>query len=332
LQTANAKEMPVRIVIPDDYQDAVRSLDCYAKVAGHEVTVYRDSVTGTDELAQRFAKAECLVLIRERTRITAELLERLPNLKLIAQTGRTGGHIDVEACTRLGIVVTSGKGSPNPPAELTWALILAALRHLPLEERRMREGRWQTTLGTALKGRTLGIFGYGSIGALVSRVGVAFGMRVLALGREGSAQRARADGVEVASGKAQLFGESDVLSLHLKLSPETRGIVTGADLALMKPGALFVNTSRDGLVEKGALVAALRAGRPGSAAVDVYETEPVPRDHPLLAMDNVVCAPHLGYVVRDTYELYFGTAFDQINAYVAGKPVNAVNPEALGKR
>jgi D-3-phosphoglycerate dehydrogenase len=321
----------VRIVIPDDYQDAVRSLACFSNVAAHEVTVYRDTVTGIDELAQRFAQADCLVLIRERTRITAELLERLPRLKLIAQTGRTGGHIDLEACTRRGVVVTAGKGSPNPPAELTWALILAALRHVPLEDRRMREGRWQTTLGTGLKGRTLGIYGYGSIGALVAKAAVAFGMRVLALGREGSAQRARAQGLEVASSKAQLFGESDVLSLHLKLLPETRGIVSGADLASMKPTALFVNTSRDGLLQKGALVAALKAGRPGHAAVDVYDIEPVPRDHPLLAMDNVVCTPHLGYVVRDTYELYFGQAFDQINAFAAGQAVNGVNPEALGR-
>ena len=322
----------MKIVIPDDYQDAVRSLACFSNVAAHEVTVYRDTVTGIDELAQRFAQADCLVLIRERTRITAELLERLPHLKLIAQTGRTGGHIDLDACTRRGVVVTSGKGSPYPPAELTWALILAALRHVPLEDRRMREGRWQTTLGTGLKGRTLGIYGYGSIGALVARAGIAFGMRVLALGREVSAQRARAEGFEVASGKAQLFGESDVLSLHLKLSPETRGIVTAGDLASMKPTALFVNTSRDGLVQKGALAAALRAGRPGSAAVDVYDIEPVPRDHPLLAMDNVVCTPHLGYVVRDNYELYFGQAFEQINAFAAGQAVNAVNPEALGRK
>jgi len=322
----------MKIVIPDDYQDAVRSLACFSNVAAHEVTVYRDTVTGIDALAQRFAQADCLVLIRERTRITAELLERLPHLKLIAQTGRTGGHIDLDACTRRGVVVTSGKGSPYPPAELTWALILAALRHVPLEDRRMREGRWQTTLGTGLKGRTLGIYGYGSIGALVARAGIAFGMRVLALGREVSAQRARAEGFEVASGKAQLFGESDVLSLHLKLSPETRGIVTAGDLASMKPTALFVNTSRDGLVQKGALAAALRAGRPGSAAVDVYDIEPVPRDHPLLAMDNVVCTPHLGYVVRDNYELYFGQAFEQINAFAAGQAVNAVNPEALGRK
>ena len=322
----------MRIVIPDDYQDAVCGLACFSNVAAREVTAYRDAVTGIDELAQRFARPDSLALFRERTRITAELLARLPHLKLIAQTGRTGGHIDLEACTRRGVVVTSGKGSSYPPAELTWALILAALRHVPLEDRRMREGRWQTTLGTGLKGRTLGIYGYGSIGALVAKAGVAFGMRVRALGREGSAQRARADGLELASSKAQLFGESDVLSLHLKLTPETRGIVTGGDLASMKPTALFVNTSRDGLVQKGALVAALKAGRPGSAAVDVYDIEPVPRDHPLLAMDNVVCTPHLGYVVRDNYELYFGQAFDQINAFAAGRPVSAVNPEALGKR
>ena len=322
----------MKIVIPDDYQDAVRGLACFSNAAAHEVTVYRDTVTGIDELAQRFAQADCLVLIRERTRITAELLERLPRLKLIAQTGRSGGHIDLDACTRRGVVVTAGKGSPHAPAELTWALILAAMRHVPLEDRRMRAGRWQTTLGTGLKGRTLGIYGYGSIGALVAKAGVAFGMRVLALGREGSAQRARADGLDVVSGKAQLFGESDVLSLHLKLTPETRGIVIAGDLASMKSTALFVNTSRDGLVQKGALAAALKAGRPGSAAVDVYDIEPVPRDHPLLVMDNVVCTPHLGYVVRDTYELYFGQAFDQINAFAAGKPVNAVNSEALGNR
>ncbi len=322
----------MKIVIPDDYQDAVRGLECFSRVAGHEVTIYQDTVTEIGELARRFAQAECLILIRERTHITAELLERLPRLKLIAQTGRTGGHIDLEACTRRGVVVTAGKGSPNPPAELTWALILGALRQVPLEDRRMREGRWQTTLGTGLKGRTLGIYGYGSIGALVAKAGVAFGMRVLALGREGSAQRARADGLDVASSKAKLFGESDVLSLHLKLTPETRGIVSGADLASMKPTALFVNTSRDGLVEKAALVAALKAGRPGRAAVDVYDIEPVPRDYPLLAMDNVVCTPHLGYVVRDTYELYFGQAFDQINAFAAGRAVNAVNREVFGNR
>ena len=320
----------MNIVIPDDYQNAVRGLACFAKAAGHDVTIYQDTVTEVDELARRFAGADCLLLIRERTRISAELLERLPRLKLIAQTGSTSAHIDLAACTRRSVVVTAGKGSPHPPAELAWALILAAVRRVPLEDRRMRAGRWQTTLGAGLKGKTLGIYGYGNIGALVAKVGTAFGMRVIAFGREGSAARARADDIEVASSKAQLFSESDVLSLHVKLLPKTRGIVTAADLAAMKPGAVFVNMSRAGLVEHGALESALKAGRPGFAAVDVYEVEPVPRDHPLLAMDNVVCTPHLGYVVRDNYESYFGQAFDQINAFANGQPVAAVNPEALG--
>jgi D-3-phosphoglycerate dehydrogenase len=320
----------MRIVIPDDYQDAVRSLACFGKLKGHEVTVYNDSVADTDALAKRFADAEALVLIRERTRISAELLGRLPQLKLISQTGRVGPQIDTEACTRRGVIVCYTGGSSYAPAELTWGLVLAASRHIALEDRRLREGRWQTTLGTCLHGRTLGIYGYGKIGRIVARYGKAFDMRVLAWGREGSLARAREDGVKPASGRQQLFTQSDVLSLHLRLAPDTRHGISGADLAQMKPGAILVNTSRAELIAPGALEHALRQGRPGFAGIDVFEDEPVlgARD-PLLAMDNVVCTPHLGYVVTDNYELYFGSAFDNILAYAAGKPVNVVNPEAL---
>jgi D-3-phosphoglycerate dehydrogenase / 2-oxoglutarate reductase len=320
----------MKIVIPDDYQDAVRGLDCFKRLKGHEVVVFNDTVKDEDALAARFAEADALVLIRERTRVSAALIERLPRLKLIAQTGRPGGHIDVAACSKRGIAVTGGKGSPYAPAELTWALILAAMRRVPLEDRRLREGRWQTTLGVGLRGRTLGIYGYGNIGALVAKVGLAFGSNVLAFGRAGSASLAQADGIAVARDKAELFGESDVLSLHLKLAPETRGIVTAADLAAMKPTALLVNTSRAELVERGALESALRAGRPGYAAVDVFEEEPaLGGKHPLLGLDNVVCTPHLGYVEKDSYEKYFGDAFECVLGFAAGRPIQVVNPEAL---
>ena len=320
----------MHIVIPDDYQDAVRGLACFAKLADHDVTVFHDTVKDVDALAERFQQADALVLIRERTRIQEDLLARLPRLKLISQTGKGTSHIDVAACTRRGIAVTAGTGSPYAPAELTWALVLAAVRHLPQEVARLRAGHWQSTLGTGLRGRTLGIWGYGKIGTLVAGYGRAFGMDVLVWGREGSLSRAQADGYAVAPDQYALFARSDVLSLHIKLDAETRGIVTAGDLARMKPDALLVNTSRAELVAAGVLEAALRAGRPGFAAVDVYEEEPVlGAKHPLLAMDNVVCTPHLGYVEKDSYELYFSQAFDQVVAFAAGTPVHVVNPEAL---
>lgn len=303
----------MHVVIPDDYQDAVRSLTCFSKLAGHDVTIYRDTVKDVDALAERFRDADALVLIRERTAIDDALLERLPRLKLIAQTGKGTAHIDTAACERRGVKVAVGTGSPYAPAELTWALVLAAMRRIPQEAARMREGGWQGSLGTTVRGRTLGIFGYGKIGTLVAGFGRAFGMNVLAWGRAGSLSRAQADGHAVAGDQAALFEQSDVLSLHLRLTKETRGIVTAQDLARMKPTALLVNTSRAELIEPGALVEALRAGRPAFAAVDVYEEEPV-ADHPLLQMDNALCTPHLGYVERDSYELYFGQAFDAINA------------------
>ncbi len=320
----------MHILIPDDYQNAVRSLDCFSRLAGHTVTVFTDAVQDLDTLAERFQPAEALVLIRERTRITDALLARLPRLKLISQTGKGTSHIDVAACTRRGVVVTAGTGSPYAPAELTWGLILAAARHIPQEAARLRAGHWQSTLGTSLRGRTLGIWGYGKIGALVAGYGRAFAMNVLIWGREGSLSRARSDGYATAAGKDALFEQSYVLSLHLKLDQETRGIVTAADLARMKPGALLVNASRAELIETGALEAALRAGRPGFAAVDVYEEEPVfGATHPLLKMDNAVCTPHLGYVEKDSYEMYFSQAFEQVAAFAEGNPVRVVNPEAL---
>jgi D-3-phosphoglycerate dehydrogenase / 2-oxoglutarate reductase len=319
--------MPMRVVIPDDFQDAVRGLACFGKLAGHAVTVYNDTVKDVDALAERFREAEALVLIRERTAIQEELLARLPNLRLISQTGKGTAHIDLAACTRRGVVVTAGTGLPYAPAELTWALVLAALRHLPRETARLRAGHWQSTLGTGLRGRTLGIWGYGKIGSLVAGYGRAFAMDVLVWGREGSRSRALADGLAVAPDKETLLARSDVLSLHLRLTPETRGLITAGDLARMKPDALLVNTSRAELIAPGALVAALGAGRPGFAAVDVYEEEPVlGAAHPLLALGNALCTPHLGYVEKDSYELYFGQAFDQVVAFAAGKPTGVVNP------
>ena len=306
----------MKIIIPDDYQDAVRRLDCFSKLSGHDVTIYQDTVFGIEEQTERFQDAEALVLIRERTPITEALLAKLPKLQLIAQTGGGTAHIDKEACARHGVTVTAGKGSPTAPAELTWGLVLAAMRHIPEQVESMKSGRWQTRLGTNLTGRTLGIFGLGKIGSLVAGYGRAFGMRVLVWGREGSLARAHEAGFETAASKEDLFRQADVLSLHLRLSPETRGIVSRANLGLMKSSALFVNTSRGELIEPGALVDALRVGRPGFGAVDVYEREPV-NDHPLLHLSNALCTPHIGYVERDHYELYFGTAFDQILDFAA---------------
>lgn len=324
----------MKIAVIDDYQDAFRTLRCYAKLSGHEVIVYNDTEKDAGRLAERLKEAEAVILTQQRSRFPRAVIERLPKLRLISQTGRNVGHIDVEACTERGVVVSAGgAGNPHPTAELTWGLILAALRHIPYEVRRLREGHWQSTLGAGVQGKTLGIYALGRIGALVANVGRAFGARVLCWGREGSLGRAREAGHEVAKSREAFFAESDILSLHLPLNKETRGIVTRADLARMKPAALIVNTSRAGVIAEGALVEALKAGRPGLAAVDVYEDEPViGADHPLLQMDNVLCTPHLGYVERDTYEAYYGVVVDQILAYAAGHPVNVVNPEAIGKK
>jgi D-3-phosphoglycerate dehydrogenase len=322
----------VRVAILDDYQSAVATLDCFAGLAEHDVDVLSESIRDATALAERLRDVEALVLIRERTAITADLLERLPSLRLIAQTGRGIPHIDVDACTARGVLVCVGGGSPVAPAELTWALVLAAVRHLPTEVENVRKGGWQSTLGTELAGKTLGILGYGTIGALVARYGRAFDMDVLAYGRAGSVARAEADGVRVAASRDELLATSDVLSLHVKLAAETRGLVTAADLGLMKPTSLLVNTARAGLIETGALAAGVAAGRPGMAAVDVFDEEPVsPGAEPLLGLENVIATPHIGYVTRESYELYFGQAIAQVNAFASGEAVEAVNPEALSR-
>jgi len=326
--------MTMKIAVIDDYQNAFRTLKCYSKLKDHEVVVYTDTEKEPARLAERLKDAEAVVLTQQRSRFPRAAIERLPKLKLISQTGRATAHIDVAACTERGIVVSAGgAGNPHATAELTWALILAALRHIPYEVRRLREGHWQSTLGIAVQHKTLGIYALGRIGSIVARVGQTFGARVLCWGREGSTARAREAGYEVAKSREAFFAEADILSLHLPLNKETQGIVTAADLALMKPSALLANTSRAGLIAQGALVNALKAGRPGMAAVDVYEDEPVlGAAHPLLKMDNVICTPHLGYVEKDTYEDYYGVVVDQIVAYAAGNPINVVNPGALAKR
>ena len=321
----------MKISILDDYHDTLRTLDCFEKLQSHDVTIWNDHAEEA-VLVERLRDTEVLVLIRERTQIRASLLERLPRLRLISQRS-VYPHIDVEACTRLGVILSSSLHAGTPSyaaAELTWALVLAALRQLPQQVSALKRGVWQIGVGHTLRGKILGIYGYGRIGNVVAGYGNAFGMPVLVWGREGALARAQADGHRIASSKAAFFETADVVSLHMRLVDATRGIVTGQDLARMKPTSLLVNTSRAGLVEPGALVAALQAGRPGMAAVDVYEHEPLldPQD-PLLVMDNVVCTPHIGYVTRDEYELQFGEIFDQILAYAAGAPINVINPAAL---
>ncbi len=322
----------MKISILDDYHDTLRTLPCFSKLAGHEVTVWNDQVQDVDVLAERLKDTEALVLIRERTQIRAPLLDRLTKLKLISQRSQYP-HIDIEACTRRGVIVSSSMhpGTPSwATAELTWGLVLAAIRQIPRQVAALKAGEWQIGVGNTLREKTLGIYGYGRIGSAVAAYGKAFGMKVMVWAREASLSKARADGYTAAPRKEAFFEECDVVSLHMRLVPATRAIVSADDLARMKPTALIVNTSRAGLIAPGALVAALRGGRPGMAAVDVYEEEPV-RDphHPLLTMDNVVCTPHIGYVTREEYETQFGEIFDQIVAYAAGKPINVVNPEVL---
>ncbi len=322
----------MKISILDDYHDTLRTLRCFSKLAGHDVTIWNDHVQDVDALAARLRDTEVLVLIRERTKIRTPLLERLHNLRLISQRS-VYPHIDIDACTRLGVIVSSSQhpGTPSyATAELAWGLVLAAMRQIPQQMSALKAGKWQAGVGTTLRDKTLGIYGYGRIGSVVAGYGRAFGMNVLVWGREATLAQARADGYATAHSKAAFFEECDVISLHLRLVEATRHIVTAADLARMKPTALLVNTSRAPLIEPGALVSALRAGRPGMAAVDVYENEPL-RDtsHPLLSMANVVCTPHIGYVSRDEYEIQFADIFDQITAYTAGAPINMVNPIVL---
>jgi D-3-phosphoglycerate dehydrogenase len=322
----------VKISILDDYHDTVRTLACFGKLADHEVTIWNDHVQDLDALAERLKDTEALVLIRERTTISSELLERLPNLELISQRS-VYPHIDIEACTKLGVVVSSNQHAGTPSyatAELTWALILAAMRQIPQQVASLKAGHWQAGVGSSLRNKTLGIFGYGRIGSAVAGYGKAFGMNVVAWARPQSLVRAKAEGYLVAPSKLAFFERCDIISLHMRLVDATRGIVATEDLARMKPTALLVNTSRAQLIAPGALVKALKAGRPGRAAIDVYEDEPL-RDtsHPLLNMDNVICTPHIGYVSREEYEIQFADIFDQIIAYCDGNPINVVNPDVL---
>ena len=322
----------MNITILDDYADTIRTLSCFRKLDGHRVEIWNDHVQDTDALADRLKDTEALVLIRERTRIEAGLLDRLTKLRLISQRS-VYPHIDIAACTRHGVIVSSGQhpGTPSyATAELTWGLILAAMRQIPRQVASLRAGNWQSGVGHTLRGKILGIYGYGRIGRAVAGYGKAFGMNVLVWAREGSLAEARADGYATAQTKEIFFEEADIVSLHMRLVPATRGIVTAGDLARMKTSALLVNTSRAGLIQPSALVEALRAGRPGMAAIDVFEHEPVlDTSYPLLSMDNVVCTPHIGYVTLEEYEIQFSDIFDQILAYCAGKPINVVNPDAI---
>jgi D-3-phosphoglycerate dehydrogenase len=331
----------MNIIILDDYQDAVRKLRCASRLDNLNAKVFTNTVKGIGQLSVRLRDADILVLIRERTHFPRALLEKLPKLKLIAQTGRVGPHIDVATCTRMGIAVAEGVGSPVAPAELTWALIMAAMRRLPHYIGTLKHGAWQQSglksasmppnfgMGMVLRGRTLGVWGYGKIGQLVAGYGRAFGMRVIVWGSESSRVKAQADGHQPAMSREAFFEEADVLSVHLRLTDETRGIVTLDDLQRMKPTAIFVNTSRAELVQENALVTGLNRGRPGMAAVDVFETEPILQGHPLLRLENAVCTPHIGYVEQDSYELYFGAAFDNVINFIRNEPTNLVNPEAL---
>ena len=334
----------MNIIILDDYQDAVRKLRCATKLEPLSAKVFTNTVKGNGQLSVRLRDADVLVLIRERTHFNRQLLEKLPKLKLIAQTGKVGPHIDVEACTRLGIAVAEGVGSPIAPAELTWALIMASMRRLPQYIGNLKHGAWQQSglkagsmppnfgVGMVLRGKTLGLWGYGKIGQLLAGYGKAFGMKVQVWGSEASRLRAQADGHTAAESREAFFENCDVLSLHLRLVDATRGIVTPEDLARMKPTALFVNTSRAELLGEGTLVSALNRGRPGMAAIDVFESEPILQGHPLLRLENCVCTPHIGYVEQDSYELYFDAAFDNVLNFIDKKPSNIVNPDALKVR
>lgn len=315
----------MRIAIFDDYQDAIRNLNCFELLKDHTVRVFNHTIRGAQAIAAALDGIDAVVLIRERTQFDHTVVAALPDsVKLISLTGRSGGQVDLQAAHARGITVCEGGSSGTSTSELTWALILAATRHVAEEDRQMREGRWQTTLGRVLNGRTLGIFGYGKLGAEVAQIGRAFGMQMLCFGRETSRERATRDGFEFAASQRELFTRSDVLSIHIKLNASSRHLITRADLAAMKRDALLVNTARAGVIEPGALLEALKAGRPGAAALDVFDIEPLPADDPILALPNVLCTPHLGYTSRDGYEKLFGSAFSNILAFAAGQPTGVV--------
>ena len=319
----------MKIAVVDDYQGAFGKVAAYPKLKGHDVVVYNDTEKDPEKLAARLQDAEAVVLTQQRSPFPRAVIERLPNLKLISQTGKNAYHIDLAACAEKGIVVSAGGGSsPNPTAELAWALILAGLRHIPEEVQRLKEGKWQGTVGVGLKDKTLGVYAFGRIGSIVAGVGRAFGMKVVCWGREGSTARAREAGYEVAASREAFFESADIVTLHLPLNKDTRGIVTVGDLGRMKPSAMIVNTSRGPIIAAGALEAALAKGRPGYAGIDVYDSEPMTdSNHPLLKMKNVICTPHLGYVEERVYEGIYGVAIDQIVAFAQGKPINVVSTD-----
>jgi D-3-phosphoglycerate dehydrogenase len=334
----------MNIVILDDYQDVVRKLECATKLEAYQAKVYTNTVKGLGQLSVRLKDADVIVLIRERTPINRQLIEKLPRLKLISQTGKAGGHLDVQACTERGVAVAEGSGSPTAAAELTWALVMAAMRRLPQYIGNLKHGAWQQSglkagsmppnfgIGSVLSGKTLGIWGFGKIGQMIANYGKAFGMQVMVWGSESSRLLAIEKGFRVAQSRESFFAESDVLSLHLRLDDATRGIVTATDLALMKPTSLLVNTSRAELIEPDALISGLNRGRPGMAAVDVFETEPILQGHALLRLENCICTPHIGYVEQSSYEMYFGAAFDNVINFIKGTPTNIINPGALQVR
>jgi D-3-phosphoglycerate dehydrogenase len=324
----------MKIIISDDYQNCIRSLDCFKKLAGHEVLIYNDTLVDEEALAERFSQADVALLVRERTRITASLLDRLPNLKFISQTGAAANHVDQSACTARGIPVAAAGSATGAAAELAITLLLASSRNLVTEVNGFKAGLWQTTLGTTLHGRTLGIAGYGKIGSVVAGLGRAFGMNILVWGeREDSATRAQADGYEVALDRQTFFSRCDAISVHLRLTPSSRGLINSADLAMMKPTSIIINTSRAEVIAEGALEAGLKAGRPGFAGIDVYESEPIyGANHPLLKLPNALCTPHIGYVERETYEEYFNFAIEHALAWERGEPMNLLNPESWENR
>ncbi len=329
----------MKIAVIHDYADALRHTRAFPKLqaAGHQVTIYNDAYTDPARVVEQVKGCEVLLLTQQRVVITRKILEQLPQLKFISQTGRNASHVDVAACTDHGIVVSAGGHDSKSPytttGELAWALILASLRHLPFEVENFKAGHWHSTIGTRLSGATLGVYAFGHIGSGVARVGRAFGMNVICWGREGSLAKAKAEGFEAAASREAFFEQSDVISLHIPSNKATHGIITAADLARMKPTALLVNTSRAPIIAEGALVAALEKGRPGFAAVDVYEEEPVTGgNHPLLKMKNALCTPHLGYSEKASYEAIYDTGVEQILAYASGKPINVLNAEAAGKK
>ena len=334
----------MNIVILDDYQDAVRKLQCAAKLDAYQAKVYTNTVKGIGQLSVRLKDADVIILNRDRTHLNRALIEKLPRLKFISQTGHTGVHIDVQACTERGISVAESTGSPFAPAELTWALVMAATRRLPQYMSNLKHGVWQQSglrlgsmppnfaLGTLLLGKTLGIWGYGKIGQLVAGYGKAFGMHVTVWGSQSSRDKAVADGYACANSREEFFSQCDVLSLHLRLSDKTKGIVTAADLALMKNTSLLVNTARAELIEPEALISSLNRGRPGLAAIDVFESEPILQGHALLRLENCICTPHIGYVEQNSYEMYYGGAFENVINFIKGTPTNIINPGALQVR